>query len=64
MRSAAGALDNADAAPSYVAYVPLPEQQEIEARVLQSKKAQLLSKYTSEVLLKEQAEAKELLNRR
>lgn len=48
----------------FVAYVPLPAQEEIEQRVLEAKKAQLLSKYASEALQKEQQAAKELLNRR
>lgn len=48
----------------FVAYVPLPDAEEIEARVLESKKAALLSKYTSEALQKEQEQAKALLNRR
>ena len=52
------------AEPAFVAYVPLPDQKEIEARVLESKKAALLNKYASESLQKEQQEARELLNRR
>ena len=51
-------------AQQFVAYVPLPDQKAIEQRVLESKKQQLLSKYASEALLAEQAEAKALLNRR
>ena len=50
--------------PQFVAYVPLPDQKEIEQRVLDKKKATLLSKYTSEALLAEQNEAKGLLNKR
>jgi pre-mRNA-splicing factor ISY1 len=46
-----------------VAFVPLPEIKDIEARVLESKKAALLSKYASEGLQKEQEEARALLNR-
>lgn len=54
------------AAPTeqFVAYVPLPDAEEIEARVLASKKAALLSKYASESLQQEQAQARELLRRR
>uniref|UniRef100_A0A061S332 Pre-mRNA-splicing factor ISY1 n=1 Tax=Tetraselmis sp. GSL018 TaxID=582737 RepID=A0A061S332_9CHLO len=48
----------------FVAYVPLPDTKAIEQRILDKKKADLLSKYTSETLLEEQAEAKELLNKR
>jgi pre-mRNA-splicing factor ISY1 len=47
----------------FVAFVPLPEIKDIEARVLESKKAALLSKYASEGLQKEQEEARALLNR-
>lgn len=38
--------------------------QEIEARVLEVKKAALLSKYTSDALANQQDEAKSLLNKR
>lgn len=48
--------------PGFVAYVPLPDQKEIEQRVMESKKRQLLDKYASEALIKEQQEAKALLN--
>lgn len=54
----------AAAAPQFVAYVPLPAQEEIEARILESKKAQLINKYASESLLSEQQAAASLLNRR
>lgn len=53
-----------DAGPGFVAYVPLPDQKEIEAKILESKKHQLIKQYASEGLLKEQQEAKEMLNRR
>uniref|UniRef100_A0A7S3QV93 Pre-mRNA-splicing factor ISY1 n=1 Tax=Dunaliella tertiolecta TaxID=3047 RepID=A0A7S3QV93_DUNTE len=46
----------------FVAYVPLPDQKAIEQLVLEKKKADLLAKYTSESLVKEQEEAKSLLN--
>ena len=52
------------AAQQFVAYVPLPDQKAIEQRVLESKKQQLLSKYASEGLQREQADAKVLLNRK
>lgn len=53
-----------DDAPRFVAYVPLPDQKAIEQRVLEKKKQDLLAKYTSESLLKEQQDAKALLNKR
>lgn len=56
-------VDPAESAPQFVAYVPLPDAQEIEARVLEGKKAALLSKYASEALQAEQAQARQLLNR-
>ncbi|CAM6014797.1 unnamed protein product [Sphagnum compactum] len=46
----------------FVAHVPLPDEKEIERMVLQKKKQELLSKYASEDLVGEEAEAKELLN--
>jgi len=46
----------------FVAYVPLPEKEEIEQRVLKSKKAALLSKYASEALQKEQEEARQVFH--
>eukprot|EP00250_Pteridium_aquilinum_P013861 c21618_g1_i1 orf=604-1479(-) len=46
----------------FVAHVPLPDVKEIERMVVEKKKQELLSKYTSEVLLEEQQEAKNLLN--
>lgn len=48
----------------FVAFVPLPDQAAIEQRVLEKKKQDLLAKYTSEGLLKQQQEAKSLLNKR
>mmetsp|Transcript_17717 Transcript_17717/g.53276 ORF Transcript_17717/g.53276 Transcript_17717/m.53276 type:complete len:273 (-) Transcript_17717:1274-2092(-) len=56
--------DDPDAEPAFMAYVPLPEQQEIEARVLTKKKADLMAQYASESLLAEQADAKQLLNKK
>ena len=61
-----GAADGAEAdgvaGARFVAYVPLPDQRAIEQMVLDKKKSDLLAKYTSEGLRKEQDEAKELLN--
>lgn len=53
-----------DEVTRFMAYVPLPDVKEIEAKVLETKKAQLLNKYMSEGLLKEQEELKEMLNRK
>lgn len=46
----------------YVAYVPLPEEREIELRVAAKKKSELMAKYATDDLLKQQEEAKQLLN--
>lgn len=48
----------------FVAYVPLPSDQELEQRILEVKKANLLAKYTSEAIQEQQNEAKALLNKR
>ena len=64
--AAAAALGNEApiaGAAKFVAYVPLPDAKEIEARVLEGKKAALMSKYASEGLQREQEEARTLLNR-
>ena len=53
------AAEAAEAA--FVAYVPLPEEKEIEKRVLERKKADLLAKYTSAEERKTQEEAKRLV---
>lgn len=46
----------------FVAHVPLPDEKEIERMVVEKKKLELLSKYASEDLVKEELEAKEMLN--
>uniref|UniRef100_A0A7C9A6G7 Pre-mRNA-splicing factor ISY1 homolog n=2 Tax=Opuntia streptacantha TaxID=393608 RepID=A0A7C9A6G7_OPUST len=46
----------------FVVHVPLPDEKEIERMVVEKKKMELLSKYTSENLLEEQIEAKAMLN--
>lgn len=46
----------------FVVHVPLPDEREIERMVLEKKKLELLKEYTSEDLLKEQLEAKAMLN--
>ena len=56
------AAEQQPAQPQFVAYVPLPDQREIEMRVLDKKKADLLAKYTSESLIREQQQARQLLN--
>lgn len=54
-------VGQAEGQHQFKAYVPLPEQREIEAKVLEKKKQALLNKYVSEDLLREQQEARELL---
>lgn len=56
-------VEDSERAEQFVAYVPLPTEQELENRILQVKKANLLAKYTSEAIEREQAEAKFLLNK-
>ncbi|KAH0994852.1 hypothetical protein GBA52_018716 [Prunus armeniaca] len=47
----------------FVVHAPLPDDKEIEKMVLEKKKKkELLSKYTSDGLLEEQTEAKQMLN--
>ncbi|KAH7860896.1 hypothetical protein Vadar_019263 [Vaccinium darrowii] len=46
----------------FVVHVPLPDEKEIERMVVEKKKMELLSKYTSEDLMEEQSEAKDMLN--
>ena len=48
---------------SFVAHVPLPEKEQIEALVLEKKKKDLLAKYASEELQERQGEAKAMLNK-
>ena len=49
-------------APRFISFVPLPEQQEIELRVMARKKEELLAKYASDGLIQQQEAAKQLLN--
>jgi pre-mRNA-splicing factor ISY1 len=49
-------------APQFISYVPLPEQKEIERRVMAKKKEELLAKYASDSLIQQQEAAKQLLN--
>lgn len=46
----------------FVSYVPLPEQKEIELRVMAKKKQDLMAKYASDSLIQEQETAKQMLN--
>ncbi|KAK2973483.1 hypothetical protein RJ640_009981 [Escallonia rubra] len=46
----------------FVVHVPLPDEREIERMVVEKKKMELLSRYTSESLVEEQSEAKAMLN--
>lgn len=55
-------VDQQQRQPQFVAYVPLPDQKEIEMRVLDKKKADLLAKYASESLVREQQQARTMLN--
>lgn len=45
----------------FIAHVPVPSQKEIEMALLQRKKQELLQRYTSAILIKEEHEAKDLL---
>jgi len=47
----------------YKAYVPLPDNKDIEALVLAKKKKELLAKYASPALQEQEAEAKAMLNK-
>ncbi|XXG52932.1 hypothetical protein AAC387_Pa03g1125 [Persea americana] len=55
-------LEESKKEQEFVVHVPLPDEKEIERMVLEKKKMELLKEYTSEDLLKEQLEAKALLN--
>jgi len=52
------------AGEEFVAYVPLPDNKDIEKAIVDKKKADLLSKYSSTALQEQQASAKELLNKK
>ncbi|KAF4527766.1 hypothetical protein B566_EDAN016471 [Ephemera danica] len=58
--SAEGAAGLADAS-RFIAHVPVPSQQEIEAALLRRKKQELLEKYTSDAIQNEDKEAKNML---
>lgn len=62
-----GGMDStavADDRQEFVAYVPLPDQKEIEHRVMLKKKADLLAKYSSEASVKQQEESNAFLSKR
>ncbi|GIL43642.1 hypothetical protein Vafri_1315 [Volvox africanus] len=61
---AGGAAGEGDEGARFIAYVPLPDQQAIEAKILEMKRNDLLAKYTSDALLHQQAQAKALLNKK
>ena len=66
LAAVAGGMADADAAatpsePQFVAYVPLPDEKEIEARVVARKKAELLAKYSTPALQAAQEQALQLL---
>ena len=66
IRQAAGgvaSVEEPDNEEQFVAYVALPDDKQIEQQVLQAKKANLLAKYTSEAIQRNQEEAKLLLNK-
>ncbi|KAG1659325.1 hypothetical protein FOA52_010373 [Chlamydomonas sp. UWO 241] len=48
----------------FVAYVALPDQRQIELKVLEKKKADLLAKYATDEFLSQQDEARSLLNKK
>lgn len=62
--AAGGGGGGGEDAPRFVAYVPLPDDKAIEQRVLERKKAELLAKYASDGLLREQEEARAMLNKK
>ena len=66
LASVAGGMADADSVaassePQFVAYVPLPDEKEIEARIVARKKAELLAKYSTPALQAAQEQALQLL---
>ena len=47
----------------FVAYVPLPDREEIERKVMMKKKADLLAKYSSEATVQQQKESNAFLSK-
>lgn len=62
-----GGLEAGDKAEAeqqqFVAYVPLPDQKEIERKVMLKKKADLLAKYSSEATVQQQKESNAFLSK-
>lgn len=56
--------DKAEADQQFVAYVPLPDQKEIERKVMMKKKADLLAKYSSEATTQQQKDSDAFLGKR
>mmetsp|Transcript_4675 Transcript_4675/g.8757 ORF Transcript_4675/g.8757 Transcript_4675/m.8757 type:complete len:274 (-) Transcript_4675:701-1522(-) len=61
---ASGRAGGDDDDPGFVAHVPLPDNKDIEQAVLAKKKRDLMARYASATLQKEEEEAKELLSRK
>ena len=47
----------------FVAYVPLPSDQEMEQQIIRLKKEKLLAKYTSDAIQRQQDDVRLLLNK-
>ncbi|XP_075235700.1 pre-mRNA-splicing factor ISY1 homolog [Lycorma delicatula] len=47
--------------PRFIAHVPVPSQKEVELALLQRKKQELLERYASDMICKQEEEAKDLL---
>lgn len=62
-----GGVGNGDKAEAnqqqFVAYVPLPDREEIERKVMMKKKADLLAKYSSEATVQQQKESNAFLSK-
>ena len=59
-----GDADKAEAdQQQFIAYVPLPDQKEIERKVMMKKKADLLAKYSSEATVQQQKESNAFLSK-
>ena len=58
----AAEMEDEDETTQFIAHVPLPDTKDIEAKVLEKKKRDLLAKYMSSELQDQENEAKEMLN--
>lgn len=54
-------LQNELSGSKFIAHVPVPSQKQIEQALIERKKQELLNRYASEALVKEEESAKELL---